>query len=349
MINSTYKNELLKLIMLICIVGLVFFSWYQFQNSLIIRFIYELFELLAGQYVNLLSTDLMYQNSILMLNGIAINKEIIIPEFTFPFLMSLIPVLYIYVRKNFLNLVVFVAVLLYFIVRAALITILFFSETSKEYQVLLNILDTIRYIPFYLIALYIVFNNQFFMIYYLRIKDKFDDVIQFDINIVVILLIMNSLPRILITFTFPELLDFVTRLILNISENTFNLFGINTIVDNKTIIIAENWIYLGHGCLGLGLMTMVIVLIAATKSPIINKLTFIFFLLPVQIIFNSIRIDLLLIYYYNNWDLTIKPMDMHDYSNVLIYSLGFGMFLLYYFWYQELKIFRKSNIHLVSN
>ena len=91
-------------------------------------------------------------------------------------------------------------------------------------------------------------------------------------------------------------------------------------------------------------MTMVIVLIAATKSPVINKLTFIIILLPVQIIFNSFRIDLLVIYYYNNWDLTIQSMDMHDYSNVFIYSLGFAMFLLYYFWYQEVKFGQKSTI-----
>lgn len=338
-LNSSFLiNELKKITLLCCTVLLIYYVWYTYNDSSIIQSIIFMFYYLTGVVVNLLSADIVYENSTLFIENSSISKTLIFSELIIPTIICLISVLFVYVRKFILNILVLFGIVFFLIVRAALITILFFSEASKEYQVLLNILDTIRYIPFYLIALYIVFNNQFFKIYYLRIKEKFNEVLQFDINIVIILLIMNSLPRILITFTYPEILDYVTIVILNISHFTLNLFGVETYINYKTIYIAENWIYLGHGCLGLGLMTMVIVLIAATKSPVINKLTFIIILLPVQIIFNSFRIDLLVIYYYNNWDLTIQSMDMHDYSNVFIYSLGFAMFLLYYFWYQEVKV-----------
>lgn len=341
MINPTHKNELIKLTILIGIVCLISISWLMFQNGLIFNTILNYLESFTGQIVNLVSSDLTFKNSTLFLNEIPLNKKLVFPHLTIPLIFSLIPLLYIYVPKLVLNFIVLSSTIIYFIVRSAFVTILFYSEASKEFNVLLSILDTIRYLPFYLIALYIILNNEFLKSYYLNLKRKFDEVLQFDINVVIILLIFNSIPRIFITFAYPEILDSITVVILNLSHFTINLFGVDTYVNYKTIYLAENWIYLGHGCLGLGLLTMVIVLISATKSRLINKLTFIFLLLPVQLVFNSLRIDLLVIYYYNNWDLTIKPTDMHDYSNVFIYSLGFGMFLMYYFWYQDVKFIVK--------
>lgn len=330
--------------MLVVIVGFVFIGWYLLQNEQRVMPFYKVFEFFTGGFIGLISSDLSFSDAGLLMSVDSVERGIVVPELLFPFLISFIPLLYIYVKKYMLNLLILILLFFFYIVRSAFITILFFSEASKDYQVLLNLLDTIRYIPFYLIILYVVLNNSFLKSAYQKIKVKFDEVLSFDINILILLLMLNSVPRVIITFINPEILNTISNFILQISQNTFSLFGVETFVNNSTILVAENWIYLGHGCLGLGLLTMVIVLILATKSPIINKLSFIFLLFPVQIILNSLRVDLLIIYYHKHWDLTIQPMDMHDYSNVFIYSLGFGMFLLYYFWYQEVKFGQKSTI-----
>lgn len=349
MVINALKKELIRLTLLICIVGLIFFCWQKYHNSALIQSMINLFEFSSGKLINYMGTDLIYQNSQLLSLNTATVKVLIIPELTFPFLISLFPLLYLYVRKYLLNFFVLISVVIYFIVRSAFITILFFAEKATDYQVLLNLLDSVRYIPFYLIIIYIIVNNPTLNSYYNKIKQRFDDILIFDINIVILLLILNSTPRILITLIYPELLDKLSHLILVISNFTFNTLGIETVVQSSTIHINENWIYLGHGCLGLGLLTMVIILIASTKTRILNKFIFISLLLPVQLILNSLRIDLLVIYYYYNWDLAIKPIDMHDYSNVFIYSLGFAMFLLYFFWFQDVKFGIKSTIKLNGN
>jgi len=335
---SIHHKEFVKLIILFFSIFLIFYGWYGFQNYEFIASVSNIFNNSVGSIINLLGTDLRFQNSTLILNGLAIDKKLIVSGLTFPILFSLIPLLYLYVKKYFANFLIICLTTIYFISRAAFITILFYSDVNKNLHVLLSLLDTMEFIPFYLIVFYIIKNNSYIESYYLKLKKRADAVLQFDINIVIILLILSSLPRIIITFVYPEVLDAITVLILKISQTTFNLFGISTIIDFKTIYIANNGVYLGHGCLGIGLLTMILILISATKSRIENKLTFVALLLPLQLFFISIRIDLFLIYFYNNWNVYFHPMIMHDYSNLFIYALGFGMFLLYYFWYQDVKI-----------
>ena len=154
-LNSSFLiNELKKITLLCCTVLLIYYVWYTYNDSSIIQSIIFMFYYLTGVVVNLLSADIVYENSTLFIENSSISKTLIFSELIIPTIICLISVLFVYVRKFILNILVLFGIVFFLIVRSALITILFFSEASKEYQVLLSILDTIRYIPFYLIALY---------------------------------------------------------------------------------------------------------------------------------------------------------------------------------------------------
>jgi exosortase/archaeosortase family protein len=163
-------------------------------------------------------------------------------------------------------------------------------------------------------------------------------------TVVLLLILLPPWPRIILNYIGNETIRWITDSMLNVSRIIIEWTGKHAYIYDKTILLGQKSISLEQPCLGLGVATIVIILIAVTRSKLPNKLLFI----PVFLIFfalmNSFRLAITLLYIQTIPVLsaTIK-VNIHDTITYFMYVVAFGAFIVYLFWFQNLN-FQSKNV-----
>lgn len=137
---------------------------------------------------------------------------------------------------------------------------------------------------------------------------------------------------------------YLTKFILALSNGILWLLGYaEAYTWGKFLILKNYWLFMDTNCLGVGLMVVFCLLIAAIRSPLANKILFIGAGLLAIVLMNAIRLVTILLYIYLNQTPAALIKDYHDLSNNVFYVVVFLIILFYINWFQFVN-FRNKKI-----
>jgi exosortase/archaeosortase family protein len=124
----------------------------------------------------------------------------------------------------------------------------------------------------------------------------------------------------------------IVSFILLISKFFIGLTGKSAEVSGRFIHLENNWIDLEYPCIGLGVFTLVAVLIFATKGNFKFKMIYLSGFAFVYLIFNALRLAVLLIYINNTYhEIGLNKLELHDNATYFMYVVAFAGFMGYWF------------------
>jgi exosortase/archaeosortase family protein len=193
-----------------------------------------------------------------------------------------------------------------------------------------------RSLLIYLLFVFKIRNNPTFLSFYRQINERMKSRLNYSIfTFLLVLIVLLPVSR------FFELIDlsWLTNTIIGISQAINSLMGYATQVYDRYIILGKNWVYLGDPCLGIGVLLIFSYLILSIKSRFINQVIYVFFGIIFMIIMNAVRVSYLLIHIYKTgyYDYETDP---HALSNYFFYSIVFILFLIYIYWFQDIKFYK---------
>lgn len=293
--------------------------------------------------------DFNFSTGQLEYNGQFMSMVMPVGAYVFYFILSLF---YIFVPGSRIGavLVQFVFTTVFLAFRAALISFIMLTQAGTVHYYLLSFLDLLIYLPAFVNLMFVIKNNIQFNLWLNVINTQFESVMKVKVETVVLLLILlPPWPRIILNYIGSETISWITDSILNVSRIIVEWAGKHAFIYDKTILLGLKSISLEQPCLGLGVATIVIILIAVTRSKLLNKLLFIPAFLLFFALMNSFRLAITLLYIQTIPVLsaTIR-VNIHNTITYFMYVVAFGAFIVYIFWFQNfsfkfLKILRSDN------
>lgn len=138
-------------------------------------------------------------------------------------------------------------------------------------------------------------------------------------------------------------LDGFTKVLLFLSKNILSAFGFKAQISGSFLFLDKFWVLLGSPCLGIGLMSAFVFLIAIIRSNWKNKIVYILLGIAVIILMNSVRVALLLYHLYANKGMYTIDIDVHDLSNNFFYLIVSFMVIIYVVWFQNIRFKKIKN------
>lgn len=285
----------------------------------------------------------------------SVNGQIASSSFTFDIMNKLAVkfyliaffIVFIFPRKWKKSIVVFIlaSVALY-----ALTVLRFFVDLEHREQanyLFLPIIYTGRYLVLYFLIKYKISLHSRLQLYIEKIDHLLHNKFQFRVMTLLFIFvfaigIMGFIDWYLIVQS-PGFIDFLSKWILGYSELMLKILGYQPIVEGYQINIDRNWVYLGTPCLGAGVMTLFVGLVAIIKSEWLNKIVYIIIGINVLILANSIRIIIILLHIYLNQIPADLIEDYHGLSNNFFYLLVFVMLLIYTRWFADIKFIKQKS------
>ena len=182
--------------------------------------------------------------------------------------------------------------------------------------------------------------NEFIKSYYKNIESLFKDRIIFNIEILVLMLILlPTLPLVLMMYFTPNLIKEIVHFVLSISNIILQQIGYNSSTYGKIIYLENNWVQLEANCLGIGVQLIILMIIISFKSKFYNKLIFSTIFVILFNLFNSIRLAGLLIYINDSYKETVLNFaKIHNYVSELVYVFAFLYLFMYIFWFSDINL-----------
>jgi exosortase/archaeosortase family protein len=255
------------------------------------------------------------------------------------FLLFIVPV-----RDYKYSLLILASSLILIALRAASITII--QLVYPHDMILLLWIDPIIYIPMFAIILFVANRTPLLRALYNKINDKFSPLLIISLpQLVLLLLLLTPLPRVILNYLDKTIINGLVKMTLEISKALLNYFGYQTIVTSNFIFLGKFWLRLEQPCLGIGVVTIIWILINSVRGKWYNKFVFLTIFSILFVIMNSIRLSVLLVFIQNTYSSGLNKIELHDSITYFMYLFAFISFLAYYFWFQDVKlesIFLKS-------
>ena len=343
--DKDYREYLKNLVIfpfLIAVAGIFIFSVY--PDSTVHSFFVQIFSDSVGYILSLVSSEesgLYYDAGLKQFFYAERWQEIIVPESAFLPLILIFTTLVVYNTKKPIEVSVFtVAVLMLLILRSLTITATKVYLHDSPLYILLLLYDTIIYLPVLGAVLFMIRYNPFFSKLYQRFLNHYRE--QFSGNpflLVLAVLFIPALPRVL-PAVFSS--DIITTLIHATIKHTALLIQSFTayepVAQLKYLFIGKNWISLEPPCLGTGVVSIVLIFVFFTKSPLLHKLSYsVLFILLFHFV-NTLRLAWLLVYIVGNpSSLTAQRVELHDYITYFMYGFALLGIFAYQRWYSALR------------
>jgi exosortase/archaeosortase family protein len=223
-------------------------------------------------------------------------------------------------------------VLLFIALRAALISFILLIYKGTVHHVLLVWLDPTIFIAMLVIGLYIVKQNNILNRLYISLNFQFSEIITTSLSSLVLLLILlPPLPRVLFNYIHSDIMPGIVSYILYFSKIFLGWMGKTAEVSGRFITLENNWIDLEYPCLGLGIFTLIAILIFAIKGKILNKVIYLLFFALVYLLLNALRLSVLLLYINNTYhQIGLNKLELHNNATYFMYVVAFCGFWGYW-------------------
>lgn len=351
--NSIYKIDIFKIIFLSLLSFLLILKWDSISNSFYFEEFNQFFDNFTGKitvYISkIFDSEFLYSFDTKLLHYNSNSIQLQLPYNSYKYFLIAFLFLFMLPVKEWKSiLLVVILVLLLVSFRAALIGLIdlkyfgiFKHDFRKVFIVWLE--PSINIAVFVIFASILYYNSLLKNVLNLintRISNSFNTNL---ILIIFLLIVIPPLPRVLISVFFPDLIDFFVKAVLNCSVLTLNIFGYDAKTSGKFIMLDSNWVALEYSCLGIGVFTMMLLILFSHKNSILNKIvySFVFFIFYNAI--NSIRLAGLLLYLNNISQLRKDGMYyLHDFVSSIMYIFAYLGLFLYLFWFSNLKLLKNK-------
>jgi len=245
------------------------------------------------------------------------------------------------VRQYRYLLLIIPAALLFVSLRAAVVTSIQFAFKNDIHQILLSFVDPLIYLPMLAMGLFILNNNPLIKPFYVKLRLKFNELLNVSLEMLMLLLILvTPLTRIIINYVDRGILDQLTTLTLRISQIILGWLNYTTVISANFMYLDKYGLRFEQPCMGLGVVTIVLILVSVVKGKWLNKFIFLTGFFIAFIIMNSLRLAgllLLIKHFYSNG---MDTVFLHDTITYAMYLFAFLSFLLYYFWFQDIDLLK---------
>jgi exosortase/archaeosortase family protein len=269
-------------------------------------------------------------------------KLLIIPTESYRFyVIGFILLLLVPIKEYKYSFLLLVSSLLFIALRAAFISII--QLIYPQDIILLLWIDPFIYIPMVVIILFVSTRNQLIKPLYDRICALFKPLLIVSVpTLILVLLLVTPIPRVLFNYLDKGIIDGLTTITLQVSKIMLKWFDYKAVVSANFLFLGKFWLQLEQPCLGIGVVTIVWILVCFIKSQWLNKSIFLILFSLLFVIMNSIRMSVLLLVIKNTYLTGLNKVVLHDNITYFMYIFAFVSFLIYYFWFQDLK-WRKTN------
>ena len=341
------KQQFLHLLFVLLLIGFVHLVvWQIITDTVLYNYCTGIFSLFTAKLTIFLS-DQLGQHTIYLQNTgqLCDNVNIVtlvMPNASYEFYFVGFLLLFFVPRKYYIfSLLIILISLFYLAFRAAAISII--QLLYLQDMILLLWIDPLIYIPMFVIILFVLNKNPKLKPLYDKIIALFRPFLSVSLpNLILILLLVTPLPRVILNYVDRSLIDELTNATLIISKTLMSWFGYDTIVSSKFIFLGKFWLRLEQPCLGIGVATIVTILVTAVKSRWVNKVLFLIVFYLLFILMNSIRLSVLLLAIKHTYSSGINKIELHNNITYFMYFFAFISFFIYYFWFQDIEI-SKSN------
>ena len=340
------KQQFLFLLFVLFIILITLtIGWSVFSKTDAYRIFDQSIKDVTGNLSILFAQFLGYRTEYIQGNSqlIFINKIIhpVIPIEAFKFYFIAFCCLFLVHGEYIFKSLIILSTILFVIIRAVLISTISLLFFNQIHFIWLLFLEPLIFVPIFFVVVYVLKNNPLINILLKKINSRFNENLQFRFTTVILMvIIITPMPRIILTYLNGGILDFITNQTLIISRQILHLFDFkNVIISGKTIYLDHYWIQLENPCLGIGIFTIISILIFSLKGNWLNKTVYFIMLFPFLTFINGIRIAILLIYFQKNFGSHgINLRQLHDTSSNIIYFTAFALFVLYLFWFRDIKL-----------
>lgn len=242
--------------------------------------------------------------------------------------------------KSSINLVLFV--ILFIALRAATISFISLIYKNTVHYVLLVWLDPTIFIAMLVLGLYIVKQNCLLNQFYTTLSMRFSEILMISLSKLLFLLILiPPLPRVLLTYIHSDIMPGIVSVILCFSKLFLGWMGKTAEVSGRFLMLENNWIDLEYPCVGLGVFTLIAILVFAIRGKMLNKVIFLFFFALAYVLLNALRLSVLLLYINNTYhQIGLNKVELHDKATYFMYLVAFVFFALYVFWFYDMNILK---------
>lgn len=338
-----FKKEAVLLFLVSVFSILLLFSWHFLQYTFVVKqtlsILYNIASYLTAFFSSITSQPLSFDSAQGLLIKGTDSWSVFMPVKAYPIYLALLfGVFLLPPRKYFTVFVYALSTIAFLIFRASVITLFkIYLITSIHYALLQLISDTV-YLPVYFWIVYIIKNNNLLLFYSIKINVVIERVSYFSVQqLALILILFNSLPMVLLQYS-GNILSFITFNILHISEVLLNTVGYNAHVVANTIFIGKSWLSLEIACVGIGVWSIVLILILSLRGSWLKKAVYIPIFTLLFFLTNSIRLSWALKYAYeNNLHQTSDFLHLHSIITYLMYAIAFLFLVIYIFWFESIN------------
>jgi exosortase/archaeosortase family protein len=341
-----HKIAIIKLILACVIAMYIFFEgWALFATTDLYYTLHQKYVLFTFKIIQSIADVLGYKIVFLAENNFVqyLDKtlELKLPFRSYSiFFVGFIFLFTIPLRKwmYIVNTILFV--LLFISFRAASKTIIELIYIESVHKVLLIWIETSVNIVLFIIVYSLINHNVFINKIYGNFKEKFSEHLNINIlNLIILLIIIHSIPRILLTYFADWFITSLVGFTLSFSKLFLLIIGYTTSISGKFIYLQNNWISLERTCLGIGVLTIIITIIFATKTKLFNKFLYAILFSFLYLIANSIRLAGLLIYlnkFYDSGEAELGKL--HNNVSIILYLVAFFGLFIYIMWFGNLNL-----------
>lgn len=340
-----YKTEIFKFIIISVCSIIVYFSWewvlttniYCSINSTYNNFTATIIKTISDIY----NLNIDYNISDYRLSVGNKTIEIQLPYNSYHLFFIAGMYLFLIPAKKWIQIInVLIFVLLFLAFRATALSIVKLLFIHTIHNVLIVWLEPSVNIAVFFIAYTILRYSMLIHNLFSLVENKINEHLNISLILLIFLLLaVPSLTRVVITYLFPNFLKDLVYLILSGSNVILRVLGYNANISGKYIYLNDNWVGLEHTCLGLGVFTIVCIIVFSIKSGMMNKGIFIFLFFILYNLVNSFRLAMLLSHL--NQMLVIKKYDiqqLHSIVSLLMYLVAFLGIILFVFWFSEINL-----------
>lgn len=347
-ILKKYSQDLLKLFLIIILSVLILnFGWYYINSTTIFGYLSELLFKISGQSIETLTyffnnpIDYNPLTNTLIHNGKSWDLIMPVRSYQYFFVLSLF-VFVLPLKKYHTVLVYVLSTATFIVIRSLFVMIVMIYGQETSHLSLLSWLANTIYLPVLFWIFYCVKNNDFLTQYYNLANESILRLCNFSIQkIVLLILLLTPVPKILIVYF--NGISIIESAILNVSKSILLMAGYEPVLNGDRIFLANNWLRLGEPCIGIGVMTVVVLFIFIMKGRNLNRIVYsIFFVLTFSII-NSIRLSLTLIYIHIHYGKQYLDLqNIHDSITYLMYIIAFTFMITYILWFENLELKKRT-------
>ena len=340
------KRQFLLLSLVLLFICIVLLSW----QYLIQTFAYKSLDLAYANFTGQLSVWIasllgQFPTYDSLSCNLSLNNKVkllVMPTESYKYyVIGFLLLLVVPIREYKFSFLLIVSSFLFIALRAAFITII--QLIYPQDMILLLWIDTMIYIPMLVIILFVSDRNQIIKPLFNKICALFRPSLIVSLaTLILILLLVTPLPRIILNYLAMGVIDEITTITLKISKIILSWFGYETVIATKFIFLGKFWLQLQQPCLGIGVVTLVWILVCSIKSKWLNKSIFLICFSLLFVLMNSIRLAVLLIIIKHTYMKGLNKMELHDSITYAMYLFAFISFIVYYFWFQDIK-WRKTH------